>query len=340
MKNKWLSIPTCLVGLMATSCGHVNTIYLSISEKGHELEKVLLGIKPNWQEPAKFNDLIEKYKSEGESRYVDFNMDDLNQPVVCNLKDISTSTSDRYKLYTLLDSDASNYDTILLYIHGGGYINNIIGDELSLIDNIAKVTNAKAYIPIYPLAPVDDYEKAFTFIKHVYELISTENKKIVIIGDSSGAGQAVAMIENSYNLGYKAPEKLILLSPWLDGEMKNKMCEEYEKKDCLLANYGLKEAAKYWAGTKHNVWDYQISPINGDLSFLPPTLTIVGDNELMYPDTMDFVKKLKKYHIKQQLVIGKGSMHDFAMYNNTKEGGWVLPEAIEAQKIICNFILE
>ena len=39
---------------------------------------------------------------------------------------------------------------MIVYIHGGAYVNDITGNHLKLLGKIASNENVKVYIPIYP----------------------------------------------------------------------------------------------------------------------------------------------------------------------------------------------
>ena len=81
-----------------------------------------------------------------------------------------------------------------------------------------------------------------------------------MMGDSAGGGLSLALSMYFAQKDLPVPEKLILLSPWVDLNMDNPEIEKYIKKDPMLKLDELKIDARYWAnGTDLN--DYRLSPI-------------------------------------------------------------------------------
>lgn len=190
------------------------------------------------------------------------------------------------------------------------------------------MSNIDIYYPIYPLAPNHTYKDAYLLILKLYKKLLKENKEIILMGDSAGGGLALGFAMYLKELNIKLPNKLVLLSPWVDITLSNPSIEEFEKNDPMLSCYGLVEYAKLWAGDL-DLKDYKLSPINGDLSNLPDTLIFTGTNEILYPDLILFDKKLQKNKVKSELIIGKNMNHVYPLYIKKKES---------LEKII-NFIL-
>lgn len=190
------------------------------------------------------------------------------------------------------------------------------------------MSNIDIYYPIYPLAPNHTYKDAYLLILNLYKKLLKENKEIILMGDSAGGGLALGFTLYLQKLNVKLPNKMVLLSPWVDITLSNPSIEEFEKNDPMLSCYGLVEYAKLWAGDL-DLKDYKLSPINGDLSNLPDTLIFTGTNEILYPDLILFDKKLQKNKVKSELIIGKNMNHVYPLYIKKKES---------LEKII-NFIL-
>lgn len=239
-----------------------------------------------------------------------------------NIEKMVINNSDIYRLY----NNESN--KIILYLHGGSYINESSIFHLRFVDKLSYMSNIDIYYPIYPLAPNHTYKDAYLLILKLYKKLLKENKEIILMGDSAGGGLALGFAMYLKKLNIKLPNKLVLLSPWVDITLSNPSIEEFEKNDPMLSCYGLVEYAKLWAGDL-DLKDYKLSPINGDLSNLPDTLIFTGTNEILYPDLILFDKKLQKNKVKSELIIGKNMNHVYPLYIKKKES---------LEKII-NFIL-
>jgi acetyl esterase/lipase len=152
--------------------------------------------------------------------------------------------------------------TVILFIHGGAYITSVLSFQWTLLEDIAKRTNATIVVPDYPVAPENTYEQAHVFIELVYQQLlgKTSAGKIIIMGDSAGGGLALAFAEKLHSEGEQQPAQLILLSPWLDVTLSNPGITAADKNDPMLGVKGLQLAGQAYAG-KQDPKYYLISPI-------------------------------------------------------------------------------
>lgn len=242
--------------------------------------------------------------------------------------DISESTVNACKIYSLSKTDSPEYT--ILYLHGGAYINDASTYQWELCDKLVQETNAELIFPIYPLAPNHTWEETFDLLTELYQDITAElNTPLIIMGDSAGGGLAAAFCEYLNEINIPQPDKMILLSPWLDVSMSNPEIEDYESADPMLSAYGLIEMGKCWAGDLE-LTDYRISPIYGDISALQNVYLFVGTREIFYPDVTLFYSILQEQGVSAELYIGEGMNHDYPLYP--------IPEADDAIEQICSII--
>lgn len=227
----------------------------------------------------------------------------------------------------ILGDDSSKCN--VLYIHGGAYVKEITKLHVKFCDRLAQELHAKVYMPLYPLAPDENYSKAYPFIDEVYKKIYAQGKPFYIMGDSAGGGFTLAFTQILRDTGKIMPKKLVLISPWLDVTMSNPESEKYNDLDLILDNYGLRKCGELWAGDL-DPKNPKISPLYGDIKGLPQTLMFVGTAEVMYPDVTELYNKMKIAGVKAKLVYGKGMWHIFSIFN--------LPEGKESMKMIKAFI--
>ena len=226
------------------------------------------------------------------------------------------------KVYSITSENNSNYKKIVVYIHGGGFIDNVTSFHVNMLDKLASNVNAKIYIPIYPLLPKHTYKDTFKLLENVYNKLLEEKKEIILMGDSAGGTLSISFTEFLKEKNRQLPSKLILISPWVDVTMENKEIIQYEKKDPILSIYGLKKIGKLWADDLDNK-NYIISPTYGDLNHLPPILLTVGTWEILYPDIMVFYNKLIKHNNEVELIVGNKMNHIFPLF-----------PTIEAKKVL------
>ena len=246
-----------------------------------------------------------------------------------NIKFNSTIDSFSINKNTIFKLNNNDNKVIILYLHGGAYINEASSFQLKFIDKVANKLDAEAYIPIYPLAPNHTYEETYDLLNELYSKLLDEDKDIIIMGDSAGGGLALAFTEYLKENSVTLPDKLVLLSPWVDVSMENEDIKNYEKSDPMLSSYGLIEYGRLWAGDT-DLKDYKISPIYGDLKALPDTLLFVGTREIFYPDVVLLNDKLNENNTKSKLIIGTGMNHVYPVYP--------ISEANDAINEIVNFI--
>lgn len=231
----------------------------------------------------------------------------------------------------LIFNESEETENIILYLHGGAYVNEITNLHIDFCDKLAKKVNATVYTPIYPLAPNHTYEETYQIVEKLYEFILEFNKPITIMGDSAGGGLSAAFCEYLAENELAQPRYLILISPWLDVSMSGDY-EDYKDVDPMLGVDGLREMGKAWAGNL-DPKDYKVSPLYGDVKKLPQTTIFVGTHEVLYPDIIEFYNKLKDNGIDVELNVGEEMSHVYPLYP-------LVPEAKEAFKHIADIILD
>lgn len=92
-------------------------------------------------------------------------------------------------------NESTNTERIILYLHGGAYVNEIANLHIIFCDKLAKKTNSTVFAPIYPLAPNHTYEETYLIVKDMYDLLLKFKKPIIIMGDSAGGGLSASFCE-------------------------------------------------------------------------------------------------------------------------------------------------
>lgn len=239
-------------------------------------------------------------------------------------------SKDLFGCQMVVFNDFEDSDRLVIYLHGGIYVNEIMKTHINFCDKLAKKVNASVFAPIYPLAPNHTYEETYEIVLNLYNWLLTMNKEIIIMGDSAGGGLSAAFCEYLADKNMTQPENLILISPWLDVSMSGDY-DEVEF-DPMLGVDGLREMGESWAG-ELDPKDYKVSPLFGEVTCLPKTTLFVGTHEIFYPDVVKFYNKLKDNGIDAELNIGEGMNHVYAIYP-------LVPESKEAFNRIVEIILK
>lgn len=221
-----------------------------------------------------------------------------------------------------------NSNDVIMYVHGGGYAGEMTKYHAIFCDNLAKGSKRTVIAPIYPLAPNHTYQQTYDIILDIYKSLISKGRSVILTGDSAGGGFAAAFCQYLNRHDIPGPQKLILISPWLDLSMSGNNYKKYEAVDPILKVEGLIVMGKAWAGdtdTKH----YMLSPIYGNIDCLPRTLIFAGTREVFYPDIVAFYKKFSNKE-KVRLIAGRGMNHVYPLYP--------VPEAKKAMRQIISFV--
>ena len=230
----------------------------------------------------------------------------------------------------IIFNDSEDCEQLIIYLHGGAYVNEIRLPHITFCDNLAKKVNGCVFAPIYPLAPNHTYKETYEIVEKLYNHLLEMNKPITIMGDSAGGGLSAAFCEYLAVNDMPQPKNLILISPWVDVSMSG----DYDsvEYDPMLGVDGAREMGKKWAGDL-DLKDYKISPLFGEVSKLPKTTQFVGTHEIIYPDVVNFHEKLKENGVDAELIVGKEMTHVYPVYP-------LVPESKEAFNHIVEILLD
>jgi acetyl esterase/lipase len=110
-----------------------------------------------------------------------------------------------------------------MYIHGGAYISEISQVHWIYIKNLIKETNARIYVPIYPLTnnKYSSQMDSIKFLVDLYQTITNEEPECTynLMGDSAGGNFALILAQQIKINKLLKPKKIILLSPVVSMEI-------------------------------------------------------------------------------------------------------------------------
>lgn len=201
----------------------------------------------------------------------------------------------------------------VVYLHGGAYIQEINALHWTFVGHLAAGVPASVTVPIYPVAPAGT---AAVVVPQVVELVTAaladSPLPVVLMGDSAGAGLALAVAQRLRDAGGPQPAHLALVSPWVDATMSNPEIPSLELHDPLLSAAGLLYTAGLWAGDL-DLADPLVSPINGDLAGLPPTSIVIGTYDVFHADARRFRDLAAAAGVAVDLVEGPAQLHDYPL---------------------------
>ena len=218
-----------------------------------------------------------------------------------------------------------NCENIILYMHGGAYVNEINYQHHLYCMKLSRKLNSYVLAPVYGLAPNHKSQETFEVIRELYQDILKLDKKTIFMGDSAGGGFVLSFAQYLKTINLSQPDHIVTFSPWVDISMSNTPYDN--ENDPILGEIGLKEIGKSWAGNL-DTKDYRVSPLYGDKSSLAKTLVFAGEKEIFYKDIEKYVEDCGN----TKLIIGEGLFHIYPLFP--------IPEAKKAFKEIKKEIME
>ena len=227
---------------------------------------------------------------------------------------IKTRFEDNQNGRVFYANEGSTSRNTVFYIHGGAYFMDFTRPHWRLLEKLIKETGAQVIAPAYRLVPFATYREAFDLIVPLYrEYCETHpGKNIILMGDSAGGGLALALTEYFKAVEIHMPDRLILLSPWVDASMENEQIKEYESVDPFLKVTPLRDCAEQWKGDL-DVHDWHISPIYGNLKGIQNVTVFVGTDGIFYPDITKFFEMLDR-DPSNELIIGEEMNHVYPLF--------------------------
>lgn len=187
---------------------------------------------------------------------------------------------------------ASERRTAVLYLHGGGYTLGSLATHRSLAAYLARETESAVFVLDYRLAPEDPYPAGLEDAVDAYLELLIEHgytaDQVAIAGDSAGGGLSVATARRLIDVHDVRPAALGLIAPWVDPGARD---APFERDLVVNTPWSFGAAAAYLGGGDPT--DPGYAPLLGDLAGLPPTIVHVGTSEVLYPQVVELVAKLR-----------------------------------------------
>jgi acetyl esterase/lipase len=171
----------------------------------------------------------------------------------------------------------------LFYLHGGGFVGPIDRFQVRYATRLAAAIGARVVLPDYPLAPEHSWRDSHDTVADLAARWAAEPGGIVLAGDSSGGGYALALALTLRDSGRQQPTHLLLHSPWVDLTTSTPETPAFDDVDPWLHIGKLRAYAAWWAGSPEDLDRPEVSPALADLAALPPALMFYGTRDLLAP---------------------------------------------------------
>lgn len=242
---------------------------------------------------------------------------------------IVKNINDQYEIPARLYLSPQKSDQLIMFIHGGGWMQGSIDTHDCLCRQMAHELGVNIVSTGQRLAPENKFPKALEDVESVYkwclDVLTSESiieniSKIYLSGDSSGGNLAAALNLKlrKENWGGKLPDGLILFYPVLSHQVNTKSFEIFKDQKALSAAGAIAFFEQYMGGKIDNtelIANELIFPLNGDINLYPnETIIIAAGCDVLLDGQLslfDQLTKLKKY---VKLWIEKGAVHGFMTY--------------------------
>jgi acetyl esterase/lipase len=198
----------------------------------------------------------------------------------------------------------------ILWMHGGSYVSGHPATTRPIAMDIANTTGVAVLSLQYRLAPENPYPAALDDVKAAYAWLLKEGfkpERIIVGGESSGAGLALALMVTLKAEGQALPAGLIAISPWVDLAATAESLTTRADRDAMLTPAFLRAAAKAYAGD--DVRNPLVSPLYADLTGLPPMIVQDGDESVLVDDAKRLVDQAVGQGVSATLDVWPGAPH-------------------------------
>ncbi|MEV7415869.1 alpha/beta hydrolase [Streptomyces sp. NPDC089919] len=202
----------------------------------------------------------------------------------------------------------------VLYLHGGGFIHELVRPHWSLIRTLVTGAGARCVVPAYTLAPRGTADRTVPVAADLLSgLIAGGGPGgTVLVGDSAGAGLALAAAQRLRDRTGASPSRIVLISPWLDMSMTHPDQAAIEPHDPMLARAGLREAGRLYAGTLEPA-DPRVSPLYGELAGLPPVTVFTGTRDVLGTDARELLARARAAGVEVDFHEAPGQAHNYPL---------------------------
>lgn len=224
-------------------------------------------------------------------------------------------------------------DAVLLFIHGGGFVNGSVFNANYFASRVAAVTKQTVISISYRMAPEAQFAEGLADCIRAYEEIIGSGipaQNVTISGDSAGGYLSLALTMWLKTHHRPMPGTLALLSPAVGFGLEAPTARQIER-DCLLTydpNGGIRDV--YFRN--EDLTDPVVNPICGDFTGFPPAYVEVSTDEILYNNALALTKKLGEAGVECYLHIAPGLCHGYQIF--------AVPEAAAAAEEVGQFLLK
>ncbi|MBF6357970.1 alpha/beta hydrolase [Nocardia higoensis] len=235
------------------------------------------------------------------------------------------------------DGVAKGYERgSVLYFHGGGFV----AGGFHTHRRLAAVLSERIGLPVvqvrYRYLPEATVPESVGDCLAAYRWLLAQGvapESVVFAGDSAGGFLSLSTALGSAAAKLPAPGAVVAVSPWLDLDTAEKLAHRNVATEPFLPAAAFTRIAEL-GGHVDGRLDPALSPVNGDVATLPPTLLLACDDEFLRLDSEVMAARLAAAGVPHELHLWRGQIHAFPVVFPH------LPESRQVTEVIARFVRE
>jgi acetyl esterase/lipase len=217
---------------------------------------------------------------------------------------------------------------VLMYIHGGGFALHCPQMYAKAAAKFSEMFDAAVLVIDYRLAPEYPFPAApddcLATYRWLVDNLNVDPGRLLVAGDSAGGNLALVTLLMAKKAGLPMPAAAWAISPSVDCNFDAREIERLSSmQDPMFNEHSLRLLDPYFGDNDRS--DYRISPINGELSGLPPIRIEAGGLEFLASHPNRFKRRAEASGVTVEAEVWPGMPHCFQFFG-------FLPEAREARQ--------
>ena len=233
-------------------------------------------------------------------------------------RDVAVSVDHRlgWPVYTLTPDTRPPRGGVV-YVHGGGWVNEIAVQHWQLAAQIAAEAGTTVTLPIYPLVPFGTADQVVGAVVGLVQDSTARYGRTCLAGDSAGGQIALSAALLLREAQHIVP-RTVLISPSLDLSLSNPEIDRVQPSDPWLGREGTRVFIEHWRGSLA-LSDPRVSPLAADLAGLGPLTVFCGTRDILQPDVRLLVDKARAAGVEVDYHEEPGLLHVYPL-TPTAEG--------------------
>ena len=204
---------------------------------------------------------------------------------------------------------------MMLLIHGGGWAFGSIEETEPMARHLAAISGAVVVSTSYRLAPEHPFPAGLHDCEATLRWILAEGRKhggdpsrLAVGGNSAGGNLAAAVALRAKPATFKAA---LLFYGVLGNSFDTSSYLHFGDGRFGLSRERMKMFFDIYVPKGMSADDFAITPMNGDLTTMPPAWVCAAEVDVLHDDSVQFYEKLRSLRGGDQFVLAEGLTHGF-----------------------------